>query len=197
MRTVHETEALRPSDPVPKNHPNPPSRFPRLKLILSARPPDDPGRTDNDSIIDADHHTTATTAEVTALASHSFEAYPADLGFTVEEMALPPKRLFQLLSRQLRWAEEETQDLRAEVETLERRRKEEWMLKELVLENVMEYELVLHSNATTTEVLDERKRKTAILPMRLPLKDAHGESWFRDGQAAEELPVLDPDEALA
>ncbi|KAF1924492.1 uncharacterized protein M421DRAFT_72416 [Didymella exigua CBS 183.55] len=44
MRTVHETEALRPSDPVPKHHSsNPLNKFQRIKLVLSneARPSSD------------------------------------------------------------------------------------------------------------------------------------------------------------
>ena len=50
MRTVHETEALRPSDPVPKHHTHlsaaaggtsaPASKLPRIKLKLSQHPKD-------------------------------------------------------------------------------------------------------------------------------------------------------------
>jgi hypothetical protein len=39
MRTVHETEALRPSDPVPKSHPNHPSHSRQLQQQQRDRPP--------------------------------------------------------------------------------------------------------------------------------------------------------------
>src|SRR5690242_21618313 len=49
MRTVHETEALRPSDPVPKHHSsNPSNKFQRLKLVLTneaKRPSESKGST--------------------------------------------------------------------------------------------------------------------------------------------------------
>ncbi|KAF2706870.1 hypothetical protein K504DRAFT_412500 [Pleomassaria siparia CBS 279.74] len=46
MRTVHETEALRPSDPVPKHHSsNPSNRFQRLRLVLNERQKQEKGST--------------------------------------------------------------------------------------------------------------------------------------------------------
>lgn len=194
MRTVHETEALRPSDPVPKSHTNPPSRLPRLKLILSAKPPDDPNRTDEESLLDEDEAGTVSVRDTNGLShtAHRHKAYPTHLQFTKEEMALPPKKLYQLLTRQLKWAEEELEELRADVELLEKRRNEEWILKELLMENVQESELIYH-----TRHLGEKDKgpKLTELPKRLPLTSVNGEVHFHKGEQL--LSSLDPAEALA
>lgn len=196
MRTVHETEALRPSDPVPKSHANPPNRIPRLKLILSARPPDDPNRTDEESLLDADEDSGITHPRDPNGVAHGtsrHKPYPSHLQFTKEEMALPPKKLYQLLTRQLKWAEEEAEELRAEIEFLERKRNEEWKLKEMLVENVQESELLHH-----TRRLGETAngRKMTVLPKRLPLSTVNGEIHFQGAEGDQELPSLDPETAL-
>lgn len=60
--------------------------------------------------------------------------------FSSQERALPPSELFRLLRRQLHWAEEERQELTAEVERLEEQKKGEWRAKEALLEDVLETE---------------------------------------------------------
>ncbi|KAI9781547.1 MAG: hypothetical protein M1816_002262 [Peltula sp. TS41687] len=197
LRTVHETEALRPSDPVPKSHANPPAKLPRLKLILSARPPDDPNRTDEESLADGDEGARTPHARDTNGVTHHgisrHKPYPSHLQFTKEEMALPPKKLYQLLTKQLKWAEEEAEELRAEVEVLERKRKEEWKAKELLLENVQEAELIYH-----TRRLGERANgpKMTALPKRLPISTVNGEVYFQSEEIDQSLSSLDPETAL-
>ncbi len=159
MRTVHETEALRPSDPIPKNHSGPPTRPQRLKLILSAKPPEDTAEPEEDESSsveeepnhdqnhDENHDAPTATSSLDALAAaaarmqHAQATFPPELGFTDVEMAMPPKSLYRLLRRQLHWAEEESAKLKAEVEALEKQHQEEWILKELALEQTLETEL--------------------------------------------------------
>ncbi|KAK4540547.1 hypothetical protein LTR36_009077 [Oleoguttula mirabilis] len=66
--------------------------------------------------------------------------YPPDIQFTAWESAIAADQLMRLLRRQLRWAEREQDELRAECASLEQKRKEEWTLKEILLEGVMEAE---------------------------------------------------------
>jgi hypothetical protein len=157
MRTVHETEALRPSDPVPKHHSsNPSNKFQRLRLVLSheARK-QEKGSTPASPSSHAPH---SATAPISADVEHSHNnviylqdgaspnaptivQFPEDLTFTDRELTLPAPDLYSLLRRQLHWATQEGEKLRAEVDVLEKKRKHEWLAKELIVENVMEAEL--------------------------------------------------------
>lgn len=187
MRTVHETEALRPSDPVPKNHSNPSTRVPRLRLILSAKPPDDSARTDEESTLEVEDDAatviTAADSDTAAYPSKCYEAYPAYLHLTDDEQALPPKKLFHLLSQQLTWAEEEGAELRAEVEALEQKAKDAWVRKELIMEDVLETEEAFHDlRAGDTS----KERKLTIQPKRLPAALPRGDARFLNGEPNQE-----------
>jgi hypothetical protein len=130
MRTVHETEALRPSDPVPKSM-QPAKSSARLKLILkpsnsSSTSPSRPSNTDaaelpisEDGIV--------------------FTPLPSSL-FTPEEISMGPKELFRLLRRQVHWAEEEAESLRQQIDMMEKLRRQEWLEKELLLDQVIKNE---------------------------------------------------------
>ena len=155
MRTVHETEALRPSDPIPRNHSTVPSKPQRLKLIVNSKPPPDSnsrgGGSGNTSIDDDATMCETTSLDLEPLPSTSsipFE-YPPDVQFSSEELSMRSDQLFALLRRRVRWAEDDGAELREDLEALETRRKEEWQAKELVLANVMEAEL---ANAVRCEV---------------------------------------------
>lgn len=123
MRTVHETEALRPSDPIPKSHPNHPLNHLHSH---SSRAYDD----------DADY-------------SHDYQDpyRPAgvrdelDDELTPEEEAMDPQVLYTLLRKRLSWAEFEKEDLETTLRGLERRRREAWVKKEMLLDRVLESEL--------------------------------------------------------
>ena len=177
MRTVHETEALRPSDPIPRSHSQAQVKPQRLKLIVHAKPPQietlngDVTEADDDTIID-----TNTEVEPEPHRAPAFE-YPADLHFTEEELAMPPSQLFRLLRRQVHWSEQEHLELKAEVETLEAKRRSEWEAKELVLLNVAEAEL-----ATALKLSDDYdqvlKLKNELLPVNM--LDMEGPTaWYR------------------
>lgn len=190
MRTVHETEALRPSDPVPRNHPTVPSKPQRLKLIVNSKPPLDSnsrgGDSRNTSIDDDATICTNTSLDPDPIPPSSvpFE-YPPDVQFTSEELSMRPDQLFALLRRRVHWAEDDGAELREELEALEAKRKEEWQAKELVLANVMEAELAhaVHCNVDMENVINLKDD----LPH--PMLPMQGQTpWYRipDGEEGEQ-----------
>merc|ERR1712093_244580 len=99
-RTVHETEALRPSDPIPKSmsaaHKNQ-----RLKLNVKAEQPE--------GHLPGPAHVNGTTNGHGPLGHPGWtSSYPVQLGFTAEEEARGPKELFFLLRNEIEWAQEES-----------------------------------------------------------------------------------------
>jgi hypothetical protein len=150
MRTVHETEALRPSDPVPKHHSSkPPAGLSqRLKLILKKDSITNNGvaSPSSPSLLHPPTHT-HDTDDITYVPDPSSPtgikiAFPSDIKFSRTELDMPAPELLQLLRRQLKWAEEESKELEAEMASLEKSRFEEWMRKELTLENELEADLL-------------------------------------------------------
>lgn len=162
MRTVHETEALRPSDPVPKHHSsNPSNRFQRIKLVLNNEGKKEPHEKGSTPASPSSHaHPLASTPTVPPVSADTDYAhnnvvylqdlasstapkivqFPPDITFTERELSLPAPELFQTLRRQLHWAMQEGDQLRVEADALEKTRKEEWEAKELLMENYMEAE---------------------------------------------------------
>ncbi|KAH7130605.1 hypothetical protein B0J11DRAFT_523580 [Dendryphion nanum] len=155
MRTVHETEALRPSDPVPKHHSsNPSNKFQRLRLVLSNQKTDK-GSTPASPIsqipisvtvpLNADaeyaNNNIVYVQDTSPPNAPTMVQFPEDMNFSEHELSLPAPDLFRLLRRQLLWATQEGETLRAEAEILEKKRKSEWVAKELLVENIMEAEL--------------------------------------------------------
>jgi hypothetical protein len=156
MRTVHETEALRPSDPVPKHHSsNPSNNKQRIRLILNANDkkpekgstPGSPASHSHPpasapippaSDVDYSHNNVIYLQDLATPNAPTMVQFPPDITFTDRELALPAPELFQLLRRQLQWAQQESEQLRAEADVLEKQRKDEWEAKELLMENVME-----------------------------------------------------------
>ncbi|KAF4534277.1 Zinc finger C2H2-type protein [Lasiodiplodia theobromae] len=157
MRTVHETEALRPSDPVPKHHSsNPSNKNQRLRLVFKNNGTDKPGSPMPASphsqgagqqqppppVENEYEHNNVIYRPLDPTIPHSplTRKFPHDIQFTKEEMSLSAPDLLRLLTRQIQWATAEGEELKAEVDALEKARKDEWMAKELTLENVMEAE---------------------------------------------------------
>ncbi|KAJ9297245.1 transcriptional regulator family: C2H2 zinc finger [Paecilomyces variotii] len=141
MRTVHETEALRPSDPVPKHHTalgsiaTPTSKLQRIKLKLSYPPREDMEQLSDTNIEEP--------ADIDELDSISIPDYGLELGFDEEELSLRPYDLYRLLRRQIHWAEKESAQLRQDWEKIEPRRKQAFREKESIFDNVAEAELEL------------------------------------------------------
>ena len=163
MRTVHETEALRPSDPVPRNHSQAQVKPQRLKLIMSSKPPD------------AEKEIVLNDEPIVAVVPVS-----NDVEFDDEELALPSDHLYKLCRRQVHWAEQEGEKLRKECEDLEAEHKRDWLAKELLLANVMEAELATAVNAGPTD--QEYDRINRMMDTMLPEKmlPMEGETpWYR------------------
>ncbi|PYI35232.1 hypothetical protein BP00DRAFT_422546 [Aspergillus indologenus CBS 114.80] len=153
MRTVHETEALRPSDPVPKHHTTlaaaaavaaaasssaaptptgtPAGKVQRIKLKLSQPKAEDPF---------ADYGESATEETEEDL---SVPPVGSEKGFDVHELLLEGPQLYRLLLRQLHWARQEGEQLRAAGEKIRGKRKEAWLEKEAIFDDVVEAELGL------------------------------------------------------
>jgi hypothetical protein len=127
MRTVHETEALRPSDPIPK------SMQPMIKSRLKLS-----GKTEQPHNGVPHPLNGVTNGNDTPVWTSS---YPAELGFTAEEEARGSKELYRLLRRQVHWAEEEGELLKRQCEHLEEMRKKEWLDKEVLLDQVIRNEI--------------------------------------------------------
>jgi hypothetical protein len=152
MRTVHETEALRPSDPVPKHHSsNPFNKHQKLRLTFKAA--SDSGKNNPPSLpaspltgptaVDEDYeHDNVMYVPSGAGQQEYVRQFPPDVHFTEEELALPGATLYRVLRMQFAWASEDSEALRLEIEELDERRRREWTGKELALENLMEGEVV-------------------------------------------------------
>jgi hypothetical protein len=170
MRTVHETEALRPSDPVPKHHSsNPQNKAQRLRLTLkglapsglsngdmlstkdpmsavksNASNPVSPSLPPNIPSAEMEYEHSNVTFIPKADGPRAYDLqFPPDIHFTPEELNLPPSDLIRLLRRQIQWSLADGEDLRKEVEKLELQRKKEWEAKELLLENYIEAEFAV------------------------------------------------------
>ena len=155
MRTVHETEALRPSDPVPKHHSsNPSNKFQRIKLVLSeekragekaSTPASPSSHAPNSATLPPATETDPANDNIkyiqNPVTNETEVEFPPDIQFSEDERVLPADKLFRLLRHQLQWATQEGEKLRVESDKLEKQRKEEWVSKELLMENMMESEL--------------------------------------------------------
>lgn len=178
MRTVHETEALRPSDPVPKHHSsNPQNKSQRIRLTVKGfGGPNQNGNSDlitkveapksikSNASAPASPKTAPTIPAADVDYEHSnvlflpgplgssqdpIKQFPPDIHFEAWELELPPRTLLKTLKRQLQYVTEDHNTLQREVAAIEARRKQEWTAKELVLENAMESTLALATRKGT------------------------------------------------
>lgn len=192
MRTVHETEALRPSDPVPRSHSTAGMKPQRLKLIVNAKPPAETSHSSQAGEADIDDDATIGThpnsdndpsgdSETDSLPFGEFQ-YPPDVDFTDEEKAMPIDELYKLLRMQVHWSEESGAELRKEVAGLEGKRKEAWQAKELVLDNLYEAELAnADAKGEEQKVVDDLATglPAKVLPMKGPTP------WWREQRDVE------------
>ena len=137
MRTVHETEALRPSDPVPKSHSTgltvghsgsgQNGNLKRIKLIVNngekpkcviSEPPPLPTngiKTEDGEIDEVDMDTFPFETPV------GLDYYPNDIATQLDDhdRLLPPSQWYRLLRRQIHWAEQEGKQLEKEIELVQ------------------------------------------------------------------------------
>ncbi|KAI4211127.1 MAG: hypothetical protein LQ351_006026 [Letrouitia transgressa] len=209
MRTVHETETLRPSDPVPRSHAN--QKPQRIKLFVRDPPPPDGSSNHLEIPLSSPHsngggvgvgHLENSLAQIpenasdedvtmnddddaTLPPSSSPSPYPSSMALSPTSASMPPSQLFRLLRRQVRWTEQENEALKQEVIGLEKKRKEEWTRKELVLLNVFEAEVSCAAAAGGD--VNEVMRVGDDLPV--PMLPISGKTpWYRvrDGQGPAE-----------
>ncbi|CAD6447161.1 c155a982-4f9f-49ad-9ce0-df290adce732 [Sclerotinia trifoliorum] len=152
MRTVHETEALRPSDPIPKHiHDISKPGHGQLKVVMKPFPDANP----------------VAGAQISPLVDPSSLAtsYPPELGITLDEEAKGPVELWKVLRKQIKWAEEEGEALRKQCEFMEELRKREWMEKEVLLDSAIAKDLEWH---------EKRKEMLAgLAKIPMPMGEEH------------------------
>ncbi|KAK9317932.1 hypothetical protein V1522DRAFT_396351 [Lipomyces starkeyi] len=125
MRTVHETEALRPSDPVPKTHANHPKSLGGATYAAY---------TEAIKRHNASEKLKTSGEEVTS-------SYHSDDEFDPDERPKPPRKLARYLKRKLSWVDEVHKELEEEMEKVNKVKRELWVSKELLLEQVIRKEL--------------------------------------------------------
>ncbi|KAK8117099.1 uncharacterized protein PG998_005380 [Apiospora kogelbergensis] len=138
MRTVHETEALRPSDPVPKSmQTREPARGPnKLKIILKTQQPRT-SATDDSAFLgdDGDGH-----GSDDNMGSDFFTPLTEQQGFTDKELKMDPEGLWKLCVAHLKWATGDAEALRDECRELEEESRLEWLEKEVLLDQMKQVE---------------------------------------------------------
>lgn len=148
MRSVHETDTLRPSDSKANAGAlgnvvgTPASKLQRIRLKLS-HPAKEPGaepEPPNESILSAAVPPDSADAE-----EMTMPEFGPELGFDDHELAMHPRDLYRLLRRQIFWAEKETAQLRAEWDELWPMREHAWLEKEAIFDDVIDGELRLFS----------------------------------------------------
>lgn len=136
MRTVHETEALRPSDPVPKGLQSggAAGKTPKLKIII--RTPQSHAAGQDDAVEDG-HSGDENSAE------HLTQLTEKD-GFTSRELEMDWQKLHAVCRSQLQWAQEDAETLRRECDKWEDVVKKAWLEKEVLLDQTVKSELGWH-----------------------------------------------------
>ncbi|KAH6685319.1 zinc finger protein [Plectosphaerella plurivora] len=135
MRTVHETEALRPSDPVPKSMQQAlPTGKSKLKIIIKTPQSHATGL---DGSLDGGEDDGELSADLlTPLTSEQ--------GFTTEELDMPLQRLYKLCHFQVQWAKDESKKLHEEIKHWEAEYKKQWLEKEVLLSQLIQSERDWH-----------------------------------------------------
>lgn len=133
MRTVHETEALRPSDPVPKSMQSGPSgKGGKLKIIIKTPSSAHGGHDDADDAANGDEHNV-----------EYFTPLADDL-FATEELTFPVDKLYRKCYWEAKWAEEVGETLKKECREWEELYYKEWLEKEVLLSQVIKSEVDWH-----------------------------------------------------
>jgi len=120
-------------------------------------------------------------------------SFPGELGFTAEEEARGSKELYRLLRRQVHWAEEEAVLLKQQCEAIESVRYQEWVEKEVLLNQVIRTELSWNQRklevlAGTANLPSGDALRAAAAAVISPEKDAIP---FAAVPSQPDLPVLD------
>ncbi|KAM0353498.1 hypothetical protein ACHAPU_001510 [Fusarium lateritium] len=145
MRTVHETEALRPSDPVPKSmQAGPQSKGGKIKIIMKTNQQSQGLHDDLDDPANGDESN-----------AEYFTPLTED-PFTLDELELPVDKLYRKCHWEAKWAEEIGESLTKECKEWEDTYYKEWLEKEVLLSQVIKSEANWHERrqAIITGVVD-------------------------------------------
>lgn len=212
MRTVHEPEAPRGSGGKDSNDSTPASKKPvKLKLPNGTA---SKHNTEHASIVDEDGNQVDPSPpndNITYIPAHHpitgqpgfMIHYPPDIHFSAWESSIAADQLMRLLRRQLHWARKEGVELKRDCDELELQKREEWTLKEVLLEGVMEAEL---ARADRKQLLHDMDRH-AINAMKHDAESAKELAWLgsvpswrrqqQDQLADADEPMVTPPERLA
>ncbi|KAI1436291.1 hypothetical protein GGR50DRAFT_686492 [Xylaria sp. CBS 124048] len=131
MRTVHETEALRPSDPVPRSMQHHAGEKKNNKFKIIIKTPQSHAAGQDDAVDDGD------SSDITA---DFFTQLTEQQGFTNKELAMDIQSLWKLCVANVKWATAEGEELRDECKEYEEIYRQEWLEKEALLSQLTETE---------------------------------------------------------
>ncbi|KAK4231704.1 hypothetical protein QBC38DRAFT_465344 [Podospora fimiseda] len=138
MRTVHQTEDLRPSDPVSKAHQtagNGPGKTGKISRIVLKTPQSH----------SAGHDDGGDDSSANADTEDMFTPITEEAGFTPEEIAMPIEKLAYFCKRQVRIAERDNEALKAACQKWENIYFEEWCEKEALMDQMIKVEQAWHA----------------------------------------------------
>jgi hypothetical protein len=134
MRTVHETEALRPSDPVPKSmQSGPTGKSGKLKIIIKTQQSHAAGQ--EDSVDDGSNNDDL---------GLDYTPVTEEQGFAPEELAMPFQRLYKYCYAKVKIVEREGEALLRDCDAWEKVYLHETLEKEALLAQVIESEINWH-----------------------------------------------------
>jgi hypothetical protein len=176
MRTVHETEALRPSDPVPKSQ-QPTGKSGKLKIIIKTPNSHNGGEDGADGGMNGE--------EVNA---EYFTALTSEL-FSAKELALPVDELYRKCYWESKWSGEIGDALKKECKKWEESYHKEWLEKEVLLGQVVKSEVDWHERreAILSGVADVQVSGLAGAAPTKPddAEKVNGEKKIKDEKSAE------------
>ncbi|KAI1260119.1 hypothetical protein F5Y18DRAFT_267959 [Xylariaceae sp. FL1019] len=173
MRTVHETEALRPSDPVPKSmqlHGDKKSN--KLKIIIKTPQSHSAGQ--DDSVDDGD------SSDV--IGADFFTPLTEQQGFSSRELAMDMESLWRLCVAHVKWATKEGDMLQRECEEAEMIYHQEWLEKDTLVNQAQRIEQ------------DWWQRRKAVLAAEAKTKPREYEVVEDDGLEATGLMMEEDDD---
>lgn len=185
MRTVHEPEAVKGTS-AQANEATPPGKKGKAKLTNGSTPakatptpfPELGLPLDEDG---NEYEPTPASDNITYIPAHHpitgqpgfMIHYPPDIHFTSWESSIAADQLMRLLRRQLHWAQQDGDVLKGEIEQLEQQRRDEWTLKEILLDGVMEAEYATAQSDDILRNVDQRVREA----MERDIEPAKSLAW--------------------
>ncbi|KXJ91752.1 hypothetical protein Micbo1qcDRAFT_57632 [Microdochium bolleyi] len=204
MRTVHETEALRPSDPVPKSMQHSNSSGGKgskpFKIILKTQQSHLSGGTGqgDDSVDDTDGGDDAVGADF-------FTPMTEQQGFTQKELEMDLESLWKLCVANVKWGTADGEALRRQCKELEEEYRSEWLEKEVILDQVTQVEedwwqrrrAVLAAEAKAQEVAVGNSNGTAVKRANDSEAEAEVEAEMSDAPSPKRSRSVENGEAMA